>query len=291
MIYQAQLTCKQKKCGTALTIPLKLVVKDDNLIDVARCAKCHDTYKFTLPLNEKDQWLPLVGKAYFQCDECGTPNEDNWKFQGDVMVANTPYVKTVAKCKRCGKERTKGMSRSLWEGVYAQIKTPAAPAPAPAPAPTPAPTPAPAPAPAPAPPRTAPPPPTAAPLPPVAPPPALLKCPSCGAKVGWDTKICPKCRIELMCDKCGSRILPGAKFCNICGDPVERMVAKPPPALTAKTKTITCPACHEENSIDATFCGVCGQELICDKCHRLIKEGAKFCSYCGDPVKKSNLSI
>jgi RNA polymerase subunit RPABC4/transcription elongation factor Spt4 len=280
MIYQAQLTCKQKKCGTALTIPLKLVVKDDKLIDVARCSKCHDSYKFILPMNEKDQWLPLVGKAYFQCDECGTANEDNWKFAKDIMLVNTPLVKTITKCKRCGKERAKIISRSLWEGVAAQIKTPTTPAPAAAPAP----------APAAAPPRTAAPSRPITPPPTALPPTTRLKCPSCGTAVGVDAKICPKCRIELMCDKCGARILPGAKFCGACGDPVERMAAPLPPSPT-KVKTITCPACQEENSLDSSFCAVCGQELICDKCHRLIREGASFCSYCGDPVSKGKLSI
>jgi rRNA maturation endonuclease Nob1 len=92
-----------------------------------------------------------------------------------------------------------------------------------------------------------------------------------------------------MCDKCGARIFPSAKFCGACGDPVEKMAASAPPQVS--TKTIICPACQEENPIDVAFCAVCGQELICDKCHRLIREGAGFCSYCGDPVKKSNLSI
>jgi len=288
MIYQAQLTCKQKKCGTLLTIPLKLVVKEDKLIDVARCSKCHDSYKFILPMNEKDQWLPLVGKAYFQCDECGTANEDNWKFAKDIMLVNTPLVKTITKCKRCGKERAKIISRSLWEGVAAQIK-----APAPAAAPTPAASAPAAPVPAaparPAPARPAPARSVAAP-PTSLPPTTRLKCPSCGAAVGADAKICPKCRIELVCDKCGARILPGAKFCGACGDPVEKMEA-PPPAAPTKAKTITCPACQEENSIDSSFCAVCGQELICDKCHRLIREGASWCSYCGDAVTKGKLSI
>jgi RNA polymerase subunit RPABC4/transcription elongation factor Spt4 len=210
------------------------------------------------------------------------------------MLANAPYVKTITKCKRCGKERAKIVSKSIWDGIAAQLKAPIAPAPA-APAPTPAPAPPPAPAPTPAAAYVAPtyiaPAQYVAPPPPPAP--TSVRCFSCGSPVPTTAKICPKCKIELICDKCGTRIYPGAKFCQRCGDKVERFAAQvpapaPPPS---SAKTITCPSCQEQNSLDSAFCAVCGQELICDKCHRLLREGASFCNFCGDPVTKGKFSV
>ena len=242
MSYQEKLSCRQKKCGKALTIPLKLVVKADKLVDIARCPKCHESYKLILPLKDKDQWLPLIGKSYFACDVCGTANEDNWQIVGgDVMLANAQRLKTITKCKQCGKLRAKILSKALWEGVVAQIKKPAE-------------------------------------LPPthlkcpscgaevaedakVCPkcrielkcdkcgasilpgakfcaacgdivekiaepvsgtPPKAILCPSCQEDNEPDSSFCSVCGQELVCDKCHKPIREGASFCSNCGDPVKK---------------------------------------------------------------------
>ena len=64
-VYATQFTCKNKKCGTAITIPMKLVVKDNNLVAVTRCSKCHDLYKFTLPMSEKESMAPPAWQRLF----------------------------------------------------------------------------------------------------------------------------------------------------------------------------------------------------------------------------------
>ena len=73
----------------------------------------------------------------------------------------------------------------------------------------------------------------------------------------------------------------GVGFGKIMGDAMSN-------ASNANTtqKLIICPNCHQENPVNAKFCGNCGQLLKprkkeCVKCHHEIPEGTKFCPECG----------
>lgn len=70
----------------------------------------------------------------------------------------------------------------------------------------------------------------------------------------------------ITCDKCGSKMPLGKKFCQNCGD-----------------EFIVCPACKKDNPSQTKFCIFCGSpmKLVCKKCGAEYPAGAKFCGECG----------
>jgi membrane protease subunit (stomatin/prohibitin family) len=70
----------------------------------------------------------------------------------------------------------------------------------------------------------------------------------------------------LTCDKCGSAISRGAKFCANCADPVN-----------------ACPSCGQDNAAEASSCRSCGAAMPgrCRSCNLPLPTGTKFCSNCG----------
>jgi hypothetical protein len=252
MSYLTRFNCIRTKCNDQLIVPIKLIVKGDNAVLVARCPACKRSYKYILPMAEKDEWLPILAPAFFMCDVCGTTNNTNWKYQDNM---GHPYrswsnranrVRIVLTCQQCGKRRAKIASVQLWTNLQRPLERVVETPPAP-----------------------------------------TLKCPHCDAEIPEDSKICPSCKLELVCDKCGERILPSANFCRNCGDPVTKIEI---PGESDTFEERICPTCNEEYEEGSIFCSVCGQELICDKCGTAIREGAIFCVNCGDEVTKGELS-
>lgn len=70
----------------------------------------------------------------------------------------------------------------------------------------------------------------------------------------------------ITCDKCGSKMPLGKKFCEKCGD-----------------KFILCPVCKMDNPSETKFCIFCGSpmKLICKNCGNEYTAGASFCGECG----------
>jgi hypothetical protein len=242
MSYEKKLNCTRKQCGVKLTVPIKLVVKGDKLIDVARCPTCHLTYKFILPMKDKSQWISLM-KQLFSCDVCGTAIE-NWQvIGGDYMLYHADRVKLIMLCPRCGTKRAKVVSRVLWPDLTAKVEEK----------------------------PEIPPPPETKKCPncnedipvdakvcpncnrevvcskcgtPILPrasfcnqcgssvekieapeeveAPSTNICPSCEEEYEEESVFCPICGQELVCDKCHSRLMDGASFCTNCGDPVRK---------------------------------------------------------------------
>lgn len=76
------------------------------------------------------------------------------------------------------------------------------------------------------------------------------------------------------CEKCGSQIPQGSKFCPQCG------------TSTAK-ETKKCIKCGKEIEKNMKFCPECGasqQEPVCPKCGAKTAAGARFCPECGQPL-------
>ena len=245
MSYTGKLNCKRKKCGDKPTVPLKLVVKGDKVIDVARCPTCHEGYKILLPLKDKSQWIPLM-KPLFSCDVCGTAIE-NWQvIGGDYMLYHAELLKIIMQCKskKCGIRRAKIVSRVLWPDLMALMKKP----------------------------------------PEAPPPPPEFKCPNCNEAIPADAKVCPNCKIEVVCDKCGTPVLPGSKFCVKCGDPVEKIEIPIAAEGPQEGVCPSCEAENEEGSNFCGICGQelkcdkCGTPIregakFCNECGDPVKQG------------------
>jgi len=222
MSYIEQLSCKRNKCAGEMMVPLKLIAKGGSVILVARCPKCHASYKRILTLSDKKGWLSMLSRPFFQCDVCGTPNEDNY-----VIADSWQYdrVKTVTVCKNCRKKRAKVASKILWTDIVKTVKGPSEP---PAPEPS----------------WTAGPKCSSCDAPirsgaifcsncgstveekkeavPSAAPPKEHICPTCHEEYDEGSIFCSVCGQELVCDKCGAAIREGALFCTSCGDAVTK---------------------------------------------------------------------
>ncbi|HUX99439.1 MAG TPA: zinc ribbon domain-containing protein [Candidatus Deferrimicrobium sp.] len=184
MSYTNKLVCKRKKCQGQMTVPLKVIVKGDKVVDIARCPKCHESYKFILPLRDKDVWMEMLGEPFFECDVCGTANPKNWQVMGgDYAMRHAERLKILMTCGKCRKRRAKVVSRALWNELagFAKVEQPAE-----IPSPE-------------------------------------MKCPHCNASITEDTKFCPTCKKEIICNKCGAPIIGGSLFCGSCGDKVETL--------------------------------------------------------------------
>ncbi len=60
-----------------------------------------------------------------------------------------------------------------------------------------------------------------------------------------------------VCQACGAPLLPGALFCNACGQKIQ----KEPPAAEPRPSAAVCPNCHAPVSEGAAFCASCGTPL------------------------------
>jgi len=99
-------------------------------------------------------------------------------------------------------------------------------------------------------------------------PPSTRFCGNCGNEVTSSRDVAKKPVIS--CDKCNANIPIGSKFCPSCGDPV-----------------YACPACGEDNALDATQCRSCGKPMPvnCNNCNSSIPAEVKFCPECGSKTK------
>lgn len=77
------------------------------------------------------------------------------------------------------------------------------------------------------------------------------------------------------CPHCGTFVLETNKFCNECGEKMEK----------EKKKCLRCAAILDDND---KFCGQCGwkvsKDQTCSRCGTPFKNNDKFCSQCGCPA-------
>jgi len=84
-----------------------------------------------------------------------------------------------------------------------------------------------------------------------------------------------------LCAHCGRTLKVGARFCSVCGTPVE---------IEAEVeKTPVCPLCGAAVKPAARFCKACGAQLSpattsCPACGKPVRAAAKFCPWCGQPI-------
>lgn len=97
----------------------------------------------------------------------------------------------------------------------------------------------------------------------------------------------------MKCANCGNELMPGKKFCTLCGTPVPTQECEP----KAKPMTMRCSNCGNELLPGKKFCTACGapapvQEnaqkamptMRCANCGNELMPGKKFCTACGTPV-------
>jgi membrane protease subunit (stomatin/prohibitin family) len=79
---------------------------------------------------------------------------------------------------------------------------------------------------------------------------------------------------KLFCPKCHSEVLPDARFCARCGQPM--VIEK------------KCVVCGVDLPADAKFCLTCGKpqsaKSACPKCEAELPTGSKFCLSCGERI-------
>lgn len=76
---------------------------------------------------------------------------------------------------------------------------------------------------------------------------------------------------KILCPKCNTPNIQGAKFCTNCGSPI--------------IVSVKCPHCQADAPAGAKFCPNCGKEIgaapKCPQCQGDVMPGAKFCPNCG----------
>lgn len=91
------------------------------------------------------------------------------------------------------------------------------------------------------------------------------------------------------CEKCGSPIVSGKKFCGNCGTPAASQAT----GETSSPGTPECPKCGTTLTPGKKFCGSCGTPVVaggtktptCPKCGSPLTPGKKFCGSCGGKVE------
>jgi membrane protease subunit (stomatin/prohibitin family) len=86
----------------------------------------------------------------------------------------------------------------------------------------------------------------------------------------------PKSSDGVVCPKCGSDNLRGAKFCNDCGATLE-----------AQKQTVPCVKCGAALQPGTKFCNECGvkqEKQACPNCKAELSPSSKFCNECGQQV-------
>jgi predicted RNA-binding Zn-ribbon protein involved in translation (DUF1610 family) len=127
MSFQKIFTCDNKKCnkeGIQL-VPIQIRSdKKNNAVKVmARCPKCQKGYWFDLPLNDTDEWDPLLRANVFRCAHCGKAN---------VKVVNSsghPHrdYKIRVVCQSCHEQEERNVDGNLYylveDNVPANVTT------------------------------------------------------------------------------------------------------------------------------------------------------------------------
>jgi len=181
-----KIKCPRPKCGGQLTVPIKLVRKGTDIVDVAACPNCHKKYKIYFNANQKDEVAQLFKDSIYYCDVCGTDNHGNF-VEGETWEMDRRKI--VVRCKNCGKKRAKVVTETILKKIESlkeaqeqesrvenepadsveQIKQ------------------------------------------------ELRQCPSCGAMCDPEHLFCSSCGTPLLCPKCQKPLPLGAKFCMSCG--------------------------------------------------------------------------
>jgi predicted RNA-binding Zn-ribbon protein involved in translation (DUF1610 family) len=238
MSFQKIFTCDNKKCnkeGIQLVVLQIRSDKKNNAVKVmARCPKCQKGYYFDLPLNDTDQWDPLLRANVFRCAHCGKSNVKVVESKGHP---HRDY-KIKVLCQSCHEQEERNVDGNLYylveDNVPANVTTTT--------------------------PVTCPTcqsqiaetdtncpncgkdlhcPSCGSLLPETAhfclkcgasvtgeaaaPPPetAATECPACGNPLSEGSKFCLKCGHEVACANCGNPLPTGAVFCNHCGEKVK----------------------------------------------------------------------
>lgn len=127
MNYSPDLNCGNLRCEGTTTIPIKLVVQGRDVLAVTRCPLCHKKFKFFLSLDELDRWLPLIRPHIFHCENCNTPNPDNWRILGRGTsfvrsIQKTRVIKLSLTCKRCRLKSSRVIDEWLWSYVNPEVE-------------------------------------------------------------------------------------------------------------------------------------------------------------------------
>lgn len=103
----------------------------------------------------------------------------------------------------------------------------------------------------------------------------------------------PAAPSSISCDKCGSAIPKGSRFCPNCADPVNACSACGEDNVSGaancrgcgKSMPMNCRSCSAVLPQEAKFCLECGTKtsLSCAKCGADVLPGSKFCGSCGEP--------
>ena len=116
--YQEKLNCLASTCVNIPITPVELRIKGNQVVNLYRCPSCHRGYKTLLSLDDKDSWMPLIRKSFFNCDSCGTSNEGNWEISGGEEALKTAQTLEIfTTCKNCKRHRVKVVSKLLLEDL------------------------------------------------------------------------------------------------------------------------------------------------------------------------------
>lgn len=110
-----------------------------------------------------------------------------------------------------------------------------------------------------------------------------MNCQHCGREAEPEAKFCVDCGspLELRCTACQTPYDLGSRFCALCGRSLPEAVPSPDKELLEETerteqaefhekaekltepasKNMSCPRCHQTNTLDADYCYACGMPL------------------------------
>lgn len=128
MDYEAKLKCKRAQCAGALTIPIRIMIKQESAIILTQCPKCRNKYRVMFPLPEQEHWLSLIEDLFNRCENCGMVIPYEWK-KYQVSASRGYYlmhsnIKVSNSCPNCKRNGPKSIDEYIWSLFKSKSKPP-----------------------------------------------------------------------------------------------------------------------------------------------------------------------
>ncbi|MHA1267001.1 MAG: zinc-ribbon domain-containing protein [Candidatus Helarchaeota archaeon] len=123
MDFRDQFRCKRSTCEGKFAIPIKILLRGNVVVVLARCHLCRKKYKINLSASDRDQWIPFVRELFQLCEVCGQPLSPSWRpvgisFGMSLKLHDYRNIKLANPCLSCKRNGMKVINELIWSFMY-----------------------------------------------------------------------------------------------------------------------------------------------------------------------------